>query len=222
MLYRLLRGSGTAGLAGDSAGGRAAGFGHCIDCTREEVREYLLRFVFRGAKMPPTRTRRIARNTSVTRSCRCSPEAVVDRFLPEQPNWRERKRHTGRRKSTGWRAGILSRKAKAVLINADDLSRLPVAVQRRLLRRAVQEVKGDLAGNRSVSCRCAAPSGRRKGKGMAGTRLLGSMCSDRSNGFVSQNHERKADAERDYCLGLAVPGITPHSRSGVNSLCRSC
>ena len=48
------------------------------------------------------------------------------------------------RRSTGWRATIFKSKAKAILINADDLSRLPVAVQRRLLRRAIREVKGDL------------------------------------------------------------------------------
>src|SRR5204862_2047487 len=38
----------------------------------------------------------------------------------------------------------LTRKDKAVLINADQLGELPVAVQRRMLRRAVHLIKGDL------------------------------------------------------------------------------
>jgi tRNA(Ile)-lysidine synthase len=206
VLYRLLRGSGTAGLAGvlPVVGRRIRPL---IDCTREQVREYLASFRIPWREDATNSDTSYARNYIRHHIVPVLPEGVAavlartaELARDEEEYWTsEIDRLAGR---------YLKSKAKAVLINADDLSTLPVAVQRRLLRRAVQKVKGDLRQidlfHVDALLRLA---GQREGHGRTQAPGVDVFRSFEWLRFAKPRTESRA--ERDYCLGLAVPGTTP-------------
>jgi tRNA(Ile)-lysidine synthase len=205
MLYRLLRGSGTAGLAGifPVAGSRIRPL---IDCTRTEVREYLASFRI------PWREDVTNSDTSYARN------HIRHQILPALPAGVEtilaRTSELAREEEAYWKDEIdrlagkyLTWKAKALLINADDLSKLPVAVQRRLLRRAIREVKGDVREidlfHIDALLRLAA---QQEGHGRSQAPGIDVFRSFEWLRFAKPRTESRS--ERDYRLDLAVPGKT--------------
>ena len=96
--------------------------------------------------MPPMRTRRSRATGCGTKSC---PGFVLHN-RPSMRFWR-RTAELARDEEAYWSAEIdrledryLRKSTKAVLVNAEELSELPRAVQKRLIRRAVFRVKGNL------------------------------------------------------------------------------
>jgi tRNA(Ile)-lysidine synthase len=205
VLYRLLRGSGTAGLAGvlPVTGRRIRPL---IDCTRSQVRDYLASFRIFWREDATNSDTSYARNY------------IRHQILPVLPQGVEtvlaRTAELAREEEDYWTAEIdrlagsyLHAKAKAILINADQLSELPKAVQRRLLRRAIRNIKGDLREidlfHIDTLLRLAA---QREGHGRSQAPGIDVFRSFEWLRFAKPRSESRS--ERDYCLGLAVPGIT--------------
>jgi len=149
VLYRLLRGSGTAGLAGIRPVTREGVVRPLIEVTREELRAWLeaqgiewredasnldVRFArnrIRHELLPwlerewnPKIREVLARVAMVALDEEAYWEAEMDRLAPE----------------------LLERDLGGLVIRADRLRELPPAVARRLIRRAIGTVKGDLRG----------------------------------------------------------------------------
>ncbi len=149
VLYRLLRGSGTAGLAGIRPVTREGVVRPLIEVGREELRAWLqargiewredasnldVRFArnrIRRELLPwlerewnPKIREVLARMAAVAQDEEAYWEAEMDRL---EPQWFEQE-------------------AGGVVVRADRLRELPRAVRRRLLRRAIERVKGDLRG----------------------------------------------------------------------------
>ena len=206
VLYRLLRGSGTAGLAGvlPVTDRRIRPL---IECTGKEVREYLTSF-----RIP-------WREDSTNSDISYARNYIRHQIVPVLPEGVEavlaRTADLAREEEEYWTSKIdrlslqyLRPDTKAVLVNADDLSTLPVAVQRRLLRRAVQTIKGDLREidlfHIDALLRLAA---QREGHGRSQAPGIDVFRSFEWLRFAKPRSESRS--ERDYCVPLAAPGRTP-------------
>jgi tRNA(Ile)-lysidine synthase len=206
VLYRLLRGSGTAGLAGilPVTGRRIRPL---IDCTRDEVRQYLASFRISW--------REDASNSDISYARNYIRHKILPALPPGVETILARTSDLAREEEAYWDAEIdrlageyLQVKAKAVHINADHLSKLPIAVQRRLLRRAIREVKGDL---REIDLfhidALLNLTSQREGHGRSQAPGIDVFRSFEWLRFAKQRTESRS--ERDYSLELAAPGKTP-------------
>jgi tRNA(Ile)-lysidine synthase len=147
VLYRLIRGSGTAGLAGIrpvNAGGLVRPL---IETERTEIEAWLTE---RGIAWRDDRTNvdlKFARN-------RIRHELLpylVREFNPALPRTLAQMAATAQDEEEYWQveitnlaAQLLTLRPPGVLIRTTNLLSLPKATARRLLRRAVEEAKGDL------------------------------------------------------------------------------
>ncbi|HYI94375.1 MAG TPA: tRNA lysidine(34) synthetase TilS, partial [Bryobacteraceae bacterium] len=204
VIYRLLRGSGTAGLAGILPVAADRRIRPLIDCSRAEVLEYLRS---RGLLWREDRSNadlRFARNR------------IRHEFLPILGPAAEtalaRTAELARDEEEYWTAEIerlagdlFTRRPPAILINVDNLYKVPVAVSRRLIRRAISEVKGDLRQIDlfhvdSILALAVEPEGhgRRQAPGIDVFRSFEwlKICLPRS----------ESRWERDYCTPLPIPG----------------
>jgi tRNA(Ile)-lysidine synthase len=205
VLYRLLRGSGTAGLAGilPVVGRRVRPL---IECTRAEVLEYL------RAHALPWREDATNSETSYARNY------IRHELLPRVPaavtEILARTADVARDEEEYWcaevdriAATVFQRRPKDLLITVEELLRLPIALQRRVIRRAAQEAKGNLheidlfhidailqlAYAGEGHGRCQAPG----------------LDVFRSFEWLRIGVPRtESRAERDYSLALQVPGST--------------
>ncbi len=147
VLYRLMRGSGTAGLSGIRPVTRDGRIRPLLDCSRAEVEEFLRSRGLSWREDQSNADRRFARNRirhellpllerDYSPAIREILAATAMVARDEEAWWEERTEEvfalTGRKKLT------------SVLFRTDELTRHPVALVRRLLRRAFAEVKGDL------------------------------------------------------------------------------
>lgn len=142
VLFRLLRGSGTAGLAGilPVADRRIRPL---LDCTRAQVLHWMTERNLPWREDASNADLHFARNLLRHQILPRLPEAVgpilartAELARDEEEYWAA---EIGR-----IAAQLFRRNLKAIVFNAEELTKLPVALQRRLIRRAVQEVKGDL------------------------------------------------------------------------------
>lgn len=210
VLFRLLRGSGTAGLAGIRA---VTGDGFArplLGVNRAEVEEFL-------------RSRGIAwREDSSNRDTRFDRNRIRHQLLPElRRDWNPALDETLANMATVaaaeehyWEtemgrlaARLLNLRPPAVLLRCDHLRELPEAVARRLLRRAVREAKGDIRriGFNHVEqmldlARSPAGDGRIQAPGL-----------DVARSFEWLRLTPPADAANtgDYLLDVSVPGRYP-------------
>jgi tRNA(Ile)-lysidine synthase len=205
VLYRLLRGSGTAGLAGvlPVVGRRIRPL---IDCTREEVLCFLQSRNLEWREDATNADRSFARNkirhdilplldSSVTEILARTAELARD----EEEYWD--------REIARIAAALFRRKPKAVQINAESLSGFPRAVQRRLIRQAILEVKGDLReiGLFHVEALLSLAS-QYEGHGRVQAPGIDVF---RSFEWLQIGLPRtESRFARDYCLALQSPGIT--------------
>ncbi len=149
VLFRFLRGAGTAGLAGIRPV-TADGFVRpLLDIDRAEVERYLRERAIPWREDSSNQTLEFARNRIrhdlLPRLARDWNPALAETLartadwaLAEEAWWdgeidRLEERH-------------LMRKPPAVYVRADSLRELPLAVVRRLARRAIERVRGDLRG----------------------------------------------------------------------------
>jgi tRNA(Ile)-lysidine synthase len=208
VLYRLLRGSGTAGLAGilPIVDGRL--IRPLLGCSREEVLAFL--------REKDLKWREDATNADSSFARNWLRHEILPRVRSAQPSVDEvlaRTAELARDEETYWLAEVnrledkhLRKSTKAVLVNAEELSELPRAVQRRLVRRAVFRVKGNL---REISLfhieALLSLAAQREGHGRFQAPGLDVFRSFEWLRFAGPRSESRW--ERDYCLELRWPGF---------------
>jgi len=149
VLFRFLRGAGTAGLAGIRPVTTDGIFRPLLEVDRGEVEAFL-------------RTRGIGwREDSSNADARFARNRIRHELLPQlirdwNPGLRETLAQTAdwaRAEEQWWEAeldrlaaGVLLRRGGAVYLHAGAVAALPVAAGRRMVRRAIEAAKGDLRG----------------------------------------------------------------------------
>jgi len=149
VLFRFLRGSGTAGMAGIWPVTAEGIVRPLLDVERAEIEQYL-------------RERGIAwREDSTNRSPAFARNRIRQALLPQLAReWNPRLTETlahlaewAQGEEGYWEAELerlvqayLARKGLAILLRVGPLNELPLATARRLIRRAVELAKGDLRG----------------------------------------------------------------------------
>jgi tRNA(Ile)-lysidine synthase len=207
VLYRLLRGSGTAGLAGilPVVDGRL--IRPLLECDRKEVLVFL--------RERSLDWREDATNTDSSFARNWLRHEILPRVRSAQPavdGILARTAELARDEEAYWSAEMdrledkyLKTRAKAVLVNAEELSELPRAVQRRLIRRAVFRVKGNL---REISLfhveALLSLAAQREGHGRYQAPGLDVFRSFEWLRFAEPRTESRW--ERDYCVALRWPG----------------
>jgi tRNA(Ile)-lysidine synthase len=149
VLFRLLRGSGTAGLAGIRPATKARIVRPLIGIGRVEVEQYLRSRGLTCREDSTNATLQFARN-------RIRHELLPLLEREWNPNIRETLAQTAewaRAEEAYWdseverlASSLITRKESFVFINAKNLAGLPLAVARRLVRWAMEQVRGDLRG----------------------------------------------------------------------------
>jgi tRNA(Ile)-lysidine synthase len=147
VLYRLFRGSGTAGLSGIRPVTSEGAVRPLLDCSRADVVEYLsarhLEWREDRTNLDPVFVRNRIRH-------RLLP-LIAEEFSPAISEILAATAVAARDEEQYWSvemdrlaASYFRKKLETVLIRADEISRLHPAVARRLMRRAIAEVKGDM------------------------------------------------------------------------------
>lgn len=217
VLYRLLRGSGTAGLAGilPVVDGRL--IRPLLECSREEVLTFL--------RQRDLMWREDATNTDSTFARNWLRHDILPRIRYAQPAVDDilaRTAELSRDEEDYWSVEIarlerkyLVRSTKAVLVNAEELSELPRAVQRRLIRRAVFDVKGNLREINLLHIEALLSlAAQREGHGRYQAPGIDVFRSFEWLRFAEPRTESRW--ERDYCVELPWPGSTSiPGQSGV-------
>lgn len=205
VLFRFLRGSGTAGLAGIRPVTAQGIVRPLLEVDRAEVEQFLRE---RGIPW---------REDSTNASLRFARNRIRHGLLPQlarewNPGIRETLVQTADwagAEEAYWdaeieklAAGCLSESGGAVIARADSLASLPVAAARRLVRHAIRRVRGDL---RRIDFRHVAAilelAGRREGHGRVAAPQL-EVC----RSFDWLRFARPEDRARGYSLPAPVPG----------------
>jgi tRNA(Ile)-lysidine synthase len=147
VLYRLLRGSGMAGLSGVRPVTKDGVIRPLLDCNREEVETYLRERNICWREDSSNRDPSFVRNRirhSLLPQLRSEynpalPQALAQLAVLAQDEERYWVDQIDRLASK-----LLAVQSSAVLLSCSELLTLPRAVARRLLRRAIEETKGDL------------------------------------------------------------------------------
>jgi tRNA(Ile)-lysidine synthase len=147
VLFRVLRGSGLRGLAGIYPVTSAGYIRPLIDVTRAEVEEFL-----RARRVP-------SREDRSNLDLRFARNRIRHSLLPQlSSDWNPRIRESlaqlatlAQDEESWWRtyidelsSRVLSRRAGGIELSAPAVAALPSAVSRRLIRRAIADVKGGL------------------------------------------------------------------------------
>jgi tRNA(Ile)-lysidine synthase len=147
VLFRFLRGSGTAGLAGIRP---TTGIGFVrplIDVERAEVEQYLRARGIPWCEDSTNQSLDFARNRirhqllpALTRDW----NPALPETLARTAEWAQAEEAWWEREISQISNRLLVRNPRFILVRVDSLRELPLAVARRLMRRAVEIVKGDL------------------------------------------------------------------------------
>ncbi len=147
VLYRLLRGSGTAGLAGVRPVTPDGLIRPLLDCKREQVESYLRERGIHWREDSTNRDREFVRNRI---RHDLLPQLMKD-YNPALPQTLAQTAVLAQDEEQYWNGEVdriaerlLTRQGHAVLLVCRDLLALPRAAARRVLRRAIELVKGDL------------------------------------------------------------------------------
>jgi tRNA(Ile)-lysidine synthase len=147
VLFRFLRGAGTAGLAGIRPVTGAGIVRPLIEIHRADVEVYLCERGIPWREDSTNRSPDFARNRirhyllpQLTRDWNPSlPET-----LARTADWAQAEEAWWEREIAGLAGRLLTHQPPAVLARVEDLRALPLAVARRFIRRAIEMVKGDL------------------------------------------------------------------------------
>ncbi len=208
VLFRMLRGCGTAGLAGILPVTREGLVRPLLDVERQEVELFLkergLQWREDASNRDPTYARNRIRHQLLP--------ALIRDWNPSLPGTLARMATLAQQEEQYWEEEVsrlaerhLVRKPPAVLLRAEVLRSLAPPVARRLLRRAVQEAKGDL---RRVEFQHIESTLRlaeeKEGHGRIGIPGLDVF---RSFDWIRlAPPEKTAARTRDFRLAVAVPG----------------
>ncbi|HUS06912.1 MAG TPA: tRNA lysidine(34) synthetase TilS [Bryobacteraceae bacterium] len=219
VLFRFLRGAGTAGLSGILPVTGEGLIRPLLNCSRAEIEDFLRERSIPWREDHTNQDLRYARNRiriQLIPQLEAEHNPAVIQTLAhmavlandEESYW------VGEMDRLAPR--LLIQKGPALLLRVKELTDLPIAVRRRLVRRALQMVKGDL---RSLSFphveRVLAMAGDPAGHGRA---ILPGLDIFRSFEWlrIAPPHTVSRQ-ERDYCVPLAVPGsqVIPHGGSRI-------
>ena len=142
VLFRLLRGSGTAGLAGVRPVTADGIVRPLIEVERGDVEAYLRARGIAWREDSTNASRRFARN-------RIRHELIpqlVREWNPEVVSALARTAELAEADEQYWAAEVERRLPGEPVLKASELAALPEAVARRLIRRAIERAKGDLLG----------------------------------------------------------------------------
>ncbi len=217
VLFRFLRGAGTAGLAGIRPVTHDGMVRPLLDIDRSEVEDFLRNRGIEwredstnaGPEFARNRIRRqllpqLARewNPAITEML----SRMADWALSEEAYWEV---------EIGRLAGqVLVERDGAVLVRAAALSALPVATGRRLVRHAIERVKGDLRGiDFGPVAKVLELAASREGDGR-----LQSTGLDIRRSFEWLRFSRPGAKAHDYQATACVPGLVrvPEARIGIS------
>jgi tRNA(Ile)-lysidine synthase len=217
VLFRFLRGSGTAGLAGIRPATKDRVVRPLIELTRGEIEQYL-------------RSRNLEwREDSTNATLQFARNRIRHQLMPQlEREWNPAIRETlaqtaewARAEEAYWEAEIdrlavknLTTHLGFVLTNAAALAKLPLAVARRLVRRAIERAKGDLRGidfGHVEAILALAAGGEGHGRVQApGLDVLRSFEWLRFGVLGSYG-----DVDRAYSVEATVPGVARAEAAGV-------
>jgi tRNA(Ile)-lysidine synthase len=149
VLYRLLRGAGSAGLAAIRPVTRDGIIRPLIDVDRAEVLEYLRARSFPWREDSTNASPRFARNRirhELLPQLAREWNPAIGETLANMADWAQAEEEWWRAEVNRLTAAHLIERDGAVLVRAELLAELPLAAARRIVRRAIEIVKGDLRG----------------------------------------------------------------------------
>src|SRR5271157_2057579 len=149
VLFRFLRGAGSAGLAGIRPVTAGRIVRPLLEVDRAEVEDFLRERGIAWREDASNADPRFARNR-IRREL--FPQLVRDwnpalaQTLAQTADWARAEESWWEREVDRLAGGLLVRRGGAVLLQAGPLNALPLAAGRRLVRRAIETAKGDLRG----------------------------------------------------------------------------
>jgi tRNA(Ile)-lysidine synthase len=220
VLYRLQRGAGTAGLAGIRPVTREGIVRPLIAVTRADIRKYLQGAGVSWREDESNQDLRLDRNRirsvllpELAREWNPSIEEVLSRTArvasAEESYWES---EIGR-----LAAELFVDRAPAVLLPRSRLAQLPEAVQRRLIRAAMERVRGDLRRIDGAHVERTMDLAR-SGRGTGRVRVPGAEIV-RSFDWIRVAPAPEAPSAGDYRIELSVPGEVELPAAGVRLSC---
>ena len=146
VLFRILRGSAGPGLAGIRPVSDAGLVRPLLEISREEVRGYLRERGHPWREDSTNRSLDFARNRirqELLPQLACDWNPLIEEALAHTADWAFEEETRQRRETEELAAAHFTCRGGTVLVPSDVLASLPRAVSRRLVRRAVEQVKGD-------------------------------------------------------------------------------
>jgi tRNA(Ile)-lysidine synthase len=149
VLFRLLRGAGTAGLAGIRPTNSAGIVRPLLCVTRQEVETWLRERGLSWHEDSSNATSQFARNRirhELLPFLAREWNPAIAETLADTAAWAQAEETYWEAEIERLAAVVLSHADRAILLNTRELAALPLAAARRLMRRAMENVKGDLRG----------------------------------------------------------------------------
>jgi tRNA(Ile)-lysidine synthase len=202
VLFRFLRGSGTAGLAAIRPVTSNGFVRPLIEIERSAIecwlREHGVEWREDSSNLSPDFARNRIRHTLLPQLIRDWNPALVEN-LAHTARWAQDE-------ESYWKAEI-GRLAPGPVLDISRLRAVPPAVQRRLIRSAMEQVKGDLLGIgfahvEQVLEMAAATKGH-------GHLHLPGLDAVRSFGWIRFAARKSRSAERAFCVPVTIPGRFP-------------
>ena len=145
VLFRFLRGSGSAGLAGIRPVTAAGVVRPLLDCTRAEVVSYLSERGIAWREDATNQDPRFARNRiryTLLPQLTAAENPALEATLARTAEWAQGEEEYWRIEIDAHASKLFRRTEHGLLCTASAMEKLPLAVARRLIRRAIEEVKG--------------------------------------------------------------------------------
>jgi tRNA(Ile)-lysidine synthase len=147
VLFRFLRGSGSAGLAAIRPA-TADGFVRpLLECNRQDVEQYLAERGIRWREDATNHQLRFARNRmrhTVLPWLTKVENPALEATLARTAQWAQGEEDYWQAEIDALAAKLFRRSEYGILGTASEIEKLPLAVSRRLIRRAIEEVKGSV------------------------------------------------------------------------------
>jgi tRNA(Ile)-lysidine synthase len=217
VLFRLLRGAADAGLSGIHPVTEGGLIRPLLEVERADVEQYLTERGIAWRVDSTNASPRFARNRIRHELLpllerEWNPEIVAT--LARTADWALAEGDYWRAEIDRLETAALAREGDAVLLKASVLNQLPVAVGRRLVRRAVERTKGDLRGIGFVSInRVLRLAGSDRGSGAI---ELPGVTVNRSLDWLRFVIFADADAPSGkYRMAVSVPGYIPIPGTGT-------
>ena len=146
VLFRFLRGSGSAGLAAIRPATADGLVRPLLECSRADVERFLTERGIAWREDSTNRDMHLARNRmrhALLPQLTASENPALEGALARTAAWAQAEEDYWQAEIDTLAARLLTRTPHGVLCTAGEIDKLPTAAARRLIRRAIEEVKGD-------------------------------------------------------------------------------